>query len=889
MNKYKVHVVPHTHWDREWYFTTSKSKVYLMKDMKEILDVLSTDKNLKYFILDGQASLIDDYLNWCPEDTDKIKELVTNGKLIIGPWYTQTDQMAISGESIVRNMFYGIELCKKLGGYMNIGYMPDSFGQSGQMPQIYRQFGIDSSVFWRGISDHMTEKTEFIWEGSDGSKVFAVNLPYGYYCGLSLPENPKDIASTIHELLNKLKEKATTKNILLPNGADQAPIRKNLVSLLKEYNTLDPNFEYSIDSFEGYINSVKKENSVLETLKGEFTKAKHMRIHKSIFSSRSDLKVMNTKLENYVTNVLEPILTISHSLGNEYPHNVVKEVWKLMFENSAHDSAGACNSDETNSNISNRSKTAFDLAQSLVELHMRLISEEITLPNSSGFTFGLYNPLPLEANSVLEFEAFIPDKAFEIKDTNGNSIPYIIKNKVLYTEFIKSQHANLDSSMQTYFPDNIYKCTIIIDAFKIPSMGYTHIYFDFSKNGEEALTCGDNFIENSNYKITANSNGTITILDKISSEKYENQMIFEDNGDDGDSYNYSPPIDDMYINSIGTVVDRSVNKSSFYEELNLTLNLKLPKNLEERKSKKLTTNLTIKTSIILNKNEDIIRFKVNVNNNALSHRLRVLFNTKIASKFSIADQPFGAIKRSTKLEELGYWEEENWDEMPISIEPMESTVTLANKKSGFSLITNGVKEYEIIGEKYDTIAYTLFRAYGQLGKSDLVYRPGRPSGGNDLIKTPDAQLQKSMDFEFALYIFDCAYDEAQIALKAKKYLSPIQVIQTTKFLEGRLHFVINKSKKELPISYSLMNFQAQNIVPSAIKKCEHSNDILVRIYNSSLIQEDTAAFNFNNKSFCVNKANLKEEITENLGTELINFKTCKLKPRKLQTLLFHFS
>lgn len=33
--KKTVHVVPHSHWDREWYFTTSRSKIYLMHDLKK--------------------------------------------------------------------------------------------------------------------------------------------------------------------------------------------------------------------------------------------------------------------------------------------------------------------------------------------------------------------------------------------------------------------------------------------------------------------------------------------------------------------------------------------------------------------------------------------------------------------------------------------------------------------------------------------------------------------------------------------------------------------------------------------------------------------------------------------------------------------------------------
>ena len=66
--KRKIHVVPHSHWDREWYFTTSRSKVYLMKDFKDVLDTLETKKEFRYFMLDAQGSLLDDYIKWMPAD-----------------------------------------------------------------------------------------------------------------------------------------------------------------------------------------------------------------------------------------------------------------------------------------------------------------------------------------------------------------------------------------------------------------------------------------------------------------------------------------------------------------------------------------------------------------------------------------------------------------------------------------------------------------------------------------------------------------------------------------------------------------------------------------------------------------------------------------------------
>ena len=141
-----VHVVPHTHWDREWFFTTSRAQVYLLKDLKDVIDNLENNPGFDHFILDGQASLIDDYLKWRPQDLERVQKLVKNKKLIIGPWYTQTDQYVVSAENIVRNLLYGMRICSQLGGYMNVGYVPDSFGQESSMPQIYKGLGINKAV-----------------------------------------------------------------------------------------------------------------------------------------------------------------------------------------------------------------------------------------------------------------------------------------------------------------------------------------------------------------------------------------------------------------------------------------------------------------------------------------------------------------------------------------------------------------------------------------------------------------------------------------------------------------------------------------------------------------------------------------------------------------------
>ena len=198
----QIHVVPHFHWDREWYFTAEESKILLVNDMEEVLTMLEQNKDYPYFVLDGQTAVLEDYLSICPENRGGIEKLVKENRLIIGPWYTQTDEMVVCGESIVRNLLYGKLDCKPFRNRMMIGYLPDSFGQSARLPQILNGFGIKRCMFWRGTSERMgSDKTEFYWEGDDGAKVMVQLLPLGYATGKYLPEEPQALKERMDKYL----------------------------------------------------------------------------------------------------------------------------------------------------------------------------------------------------------------------------------------------------------------------------------------------------------------------------------------------------------------------------------------------------------------------------------------------------------------------------------------------------------------------------------------------------------------------------------------------------------------------------------------------------------------------------------------------------------------
>lgn len=839
MKKTKVHVIPHTHWDREWYFTSSRSTIYLIKHLREVLDTLESNEDFQYYLMDAQTSLIEDYLKYRPKDKERIEKLVAEKRLLTGPWYTQTDQLVISQESVTRNLMYGTKYAKQLGHSMEIGYVPDAFGQGGNMPQIYKNFGIDRFLFWRGVADNRLKQTEFIWEGDDGSQMLAEQIPFGYYHGGNIPEGEDDIQPYVEEFVGKLEAKASTKNVYFPNGFDQAPIRVNLPELIKKFNEMDDSRDYVLQSPERFFDELEQEVQNLPVIKGELTEGKHSRLHKSIFSTRADLKQANNEIENFLANILEPILSISYSLGNLYPHRELEEIWKLMFENAAHDSIGGCNSDTTNQDVKFRYKLAKDKAENLLDIHMRLVSERIPYQHDLNFT--LFNPLPYCRSGVVKVVIYIPDSSFTVKDYQGNSIPHVILNKTDLTDYVLNQTIRLNSSKEIFMPDKVYLAEILLNVTNLNGLGYDSFYLELNDEAVKTFEgSAKALIENDSYSITVAENNTLTIVDKVHRIEYKNQMVFVENGDDGDSYNYSPPKKDLVSDSTDSErVEVNYYSSKVEEHMELTLKMQVPYNLEERAKGIANRDFIIKATVGLRKHEDLIRFEIEADNQVLSHRFCVQFDTGIVSKFSTADQLYGTVTRPVYLPEMEFWEQEKWQEAPISIEPMQSYVSLHDQGSVSAVFTEGVREYEIVGDSYDTIQLTLFRTFSHMGKKDLLYRPGRASG-EEIVETPDAQLLGKLKATFAYSIKNATtFDEAAITKMAKEYLSPVQCYQFSDFLNGRLIYAFRDEEKTNELSYSLFHFEEMTSVISAIKKAEETDELIVRTFNPYIHQHST--------------------------------------------------
>jgi alpha-mannosidase len=187
-----VAIVPHTHWDREWYSPFQTFRLRLVTVLDEFLPFLEREPAYTRFLLDGQTAVIDDYLEVRPEAEAALRRLAASGRVSIGPWMILMDEFMVSGETIVRNLQMGLARASEFGGAMNVGYLPDMFGHIAQMPQILAGAGFAHAVVWRGVPAAV-DRNAFWWSAPDGSRVRAEYLYGSYSNGRDIPSDAKDL------------------------------------------------------------------------------------------------------------------------------------------------------------------------------------------------------------------------------------------------------------------------------------------------------------------------------------------------------------------------------------------------------------------------------------------------------------------------------------------------------------------------------------------------------------------------------------------------------------------------------------------------------------------------------------------------------------------------
>lgn len=799
-------VVPHVHWDREWYFTQQKSQVYLNRYLSDVMDELDANPRIPSYLLDAQTSIVDDYLADHPERESQLRRLISTRRLLSGPWYSQCDQLVVHGESIVRNLVYGTRRAKDLGHCLNIGYAPDCFGQAAQLPQILRGFGIPYVMFKRGIDANAIPSDDFIWRSDDGSAVFAYHLLD--YMNFRKPSSTDAEANVrlVKGIERDYEPRSLSKEAFLFNGFDQFPLRKDIDGVVDAMGMDNVSFGDLEDVFAKMATTPN-----LPVFEGELTSGMTTRVHKSIFSSRADIKALNAKAENELVRIAEPLQAIYHALTGREERNLLKRVWKQLMECSAHDSIGCCNSDQVNRDIYNRLEEALSSAREYEKIVCRQIAEGSA---AEPFSFQAYNLLPYEREQEVSMTLLAPGTSFEIEDGAGRRYPVDVVSVREATGDVAhafARRGDAANNSNPYLDMTTYACTVRC-TLRLPAMGYeTFRVVEPSGNAATTATEHGGVLENAFLRVGANPDGTLEVVDKVSGHAYHNVLELVDDVDAGDSYDWSSdPAAPLVVSS----KDGVAKVSSSDQTMTIGLQMVLPANRDERIAQTCSVAEKVELTVTLPSDRPTLLVTARVANAAVDHRLRVLVPTDIASEWSHADQTFGLIDRPTRLAAAESWRELGWDERPRTIEPMQSLCYLEGDGRLVQVISDSVKEYQVVGEDMDILAYTLFRSFTMMGRADLPDRPGRESG--KAWPTPDAALLKELEFTFAVGFPQGVSEAVRLA---SEYTTPIRVHQKAIFDIDPDEFLFGGYSPAVPQTYCALSVEG-DVQPSIYKLSE---------------------------------------------------------------------
>jgi len=373
-------VVPHTHWDREWYQTHEQFRVRLVRLLDRLLNLLEGDPTFRHFMLDGQTIVLDDYLEVRPEARERVEKLVRDGRLMIGPWYVLPDEWLVSGEALIRNLRLGLRKAATFGGGMRIGYVPDQFGHVGQLPQIFRGFGFDGAALWRGVPAEIAQ-TCFRWEAADGSSVFTAYLPRGYGNAALLPLDPDALADRLMREIKHLEPFARISSLLLMNGSDHLEPQPGLPAALEAAAARLPGVTVEIGTLADYLVRAKRESAPdLPVHRGELRSGLRAPLLPGCASARAPQKQADFRNDRLLTRYLEPLASWLSAQGGEFDCGLLDLAWRIALENHPHDSICGCSVDRVHAQMESRFQRVEEIATAQLESVGRQLAAHVAAP-----------------------------------------------------------------------------------------------------------------------------------------------------------------------------------------------------------------------------------------------------------------------------------------------------------------------------------------------------------------------------------------------------------------------------------------------------------------------------------------------------------------------------
>lgn len=774
-----AYMVSNAHLDTQWNWDVQKSiGTFIRNTLTQNLYLL--DKYPDYiFNFEGGIKY-----NWIkeyyPREYEKMKEYIKSGRWhVSGASWDANDTNIPSPESFFRNVLLGQEFYKKEFGIKSTDiFLPDCFGFGYTLPTIAAHCGLigfsTQKLRWRSKPFHNGSKVPFlfgIWEGIDGSKILAAADAKNY-----VEKFEKGDVSLDKDLAEFVAQSVNSKAYRYYGTGDKggSPTIPSVVSVVEGINGKGPINIVSATSdqlFKEYLPAEKQKG--LPVYKGELL----MDVHATgCYTSQAAMKLYNRRNEQ-LADAAERASVIADWLGGaEYPTEKLNEAWKRFIWHQFHDDLTGTSIPKAYTFSWNDELLSQSQFNDVLTYSSSVISKGLNT-NVSGLPVVVFNSLSHKRKDLVH--AYVPIT----QKTNAVDV-YCSKGKK-----VKSQLLSWDNGIAE-----------ILFSAEVEPVSYSVYEVRKSESSNQTnLKAGNNWIENSVYKVSLDKNGDISsIIDKRNNKELVKEgasiRLALINGNP--SYKWPAwEILKSVIDKTPVAITENV-KTALVETGATRVTLKVERDYEESKFIQFI-------SLTDGGADDRIDIRTEIDWKQTDALLKAEFPLNISNTDATYDLGIGAVERGVNTETA----------------------------------------YEVYAQKWADLSET-DKSYGVSVVSDCKYGWDKPDNNTirlTLLHTPSTSkyyvYQDKQDIgrhvlTYSIIGHQSDYINAGIIRKAENQNVPLYA------------YITDKHTGKLGKEFSMLKINSDNIDIKAFKKAENSDSYIVRIYESAAKEIENAEIEF---------------------------------------------
>lgn len=754
-----VHVVSHTHWDREWYLPAARFRQQLVALVDDLLDTPPADG--ASFLLDGQVSVIEDYLAVKPERTLEIVSLLKRGSLEAGPWYVLADELIPGGEALVRNLLAGRRVLARLGAVAPpVLYCPDSFGHPAALPTLAAGFGLPLIIFSRGLgSSRWPSGDAFRWRAPSGEEAYLYHLSRkGYDVGENLPTDETAARARWESMRPDIVSRAAVGAVLLPNGADHHARQHNLgaaLEALAHAAVPDVVRGSSLTTFaHDWVNEAA--HAPLPAIAGELRDSYgYMWTLQGTFATRAHQKRRNAMVERLLVRDAEPWVALARHAPSANRDALVRQTpsanrdalvhaaWKSLLLCHPHDTLCGCSTDEVARAMDARLDEARAEGDGLrTDALHDLIGHS---PDAAREQPDAWRPMAVVRNpcarprsgvAILRLTSFVSDVNVGANASPGpvtsarGTVPSL--GGVAALQVLSKGIVHERTEAPRHYPDNDLVLASEVAAWipEVPAYGvraFPHQARARREAPPNPSSAQSDTITNGLISVRVDDTGRVSFTDLRTGHVVAGLVVWDSQADRGDLYTpslqgpkFSPRFRGAKVVYKGPVRASISARWTFGEA-------------RER--------VDLRALFSVDANAPFLRVGISGSNAASDHRLQVGFATGLRGASVWADAMFGPVERKP----IVVTPADAAMETPPATDPLHRYVSLCSADRGCTVYSDGLGEYR--ADARGNIYVTLVRSVSELSRSDLPERSGHAGWPTH---TPEAQCHGPFGAELAL-------------------------------------------------------------------------------------------------------------------------------------------